>query len=192
MIRVFGLLSAALFLFCFACLSCQSSIERGRDPARKGYFLAEKMIERGRYYDGLLLHRVNANFFSSYYYGKRSQQRIRELNDKLKQSVKNRPKVEVLRKKIKKHGTDHKISITIVNNTANWVINLRISMQFLDSEGEPLAHSLTKKKKLQRIYNQDIGPWGMVNVTFNVSDYRGVQKVQAKVVDYTLKEEALE
>jgi hypothetical protein len=183
--RVFGLLLLALL---FSCLSCQSGIEKGRDPARNGYFLAEKMIEQGRYYDGLLLHRVNANFFSEYYYGKRSRQRIRELNDKLKESVRGRPKVEILKKSLTPQGARNKVRLTIVNNTSKWVAHLRVSVRILDSRGKALPHPVTGKKEFQRIYGEDIGPWGLVRMTFSVSGYGAADKVQAEVEDYTLKE----
>ncbi len=180
-----------LIFFCFlVCLGQCTSTEYARDPAKKGFFLAENMIRQKRYYGGLLMHRINASFFQEYPYGKKSFARLQELNAILKKSIEGRPPVEIIQEKSK--IKNQQVYLTIVNNTKKQVQNARIEIEFLTQNNRTIPNPTTGNKSMQRQLSRPIGPWGVYVDRFALTGYPGVYSFRAKIVSHTLKDLKIE
>lgn len=176
--KVFSFFEFLALFFLFLQLSACSSTETTRDPSRRGFLLAEQMIDEGRFHDGLLMHRVNAKFFSTYPYAKKSAQRIENLNELLKKSVKGRPEIEVIKKKIEETEAGIKVLLTIVNNTEEKISSFELRIQALNAYKRPMLNRITRQYAVTEQSSKSLGAWDINIFVYEIPGFRNVKDLK--------------
>ncbi len=177
--RIFSLVLLVMVSLISACVTAETE----RDPSKKGYLLAEKLIQEGRYHDGLLMHRVNARFFPEFAYAQNSARRIQELNDLLKKSVQGRPELEMIKQQMDVSSSGAKVLVTIVNNSEKKIRSFDLSIQVFDAKGALLRNRVTGRYSLEEQNSKELGAWDIAVFSYDLSGFTGVSNsATAKVL----------
>jgi hypothetical protein len=175
------ILNLILILFSIYHAGCRITTESERDPSKKGYLLAEQMIQKGRYHDGILLHKINADFFFSYSYAKKSKERIEELNALLKISTKGRAPLEITKKEITKKENKLFLIFSIANNTEKKIAKTIFEIMIFNNAGRLLRKNLRNYYSLLETYTKPIGGWDIRDVLISLAGFAGAERAEIKI-----------
>lgn len=160
---------------------CFFTIETKRDPSKKGFLMAERMVRSARYHDALLLHRVNANFFRGLPYAEKSAKRVIELDDVLKKSLEGRPTVEIIKNKIISKNSQKFIILDVVNNTDRKISQLTFRIRLFDSNGMILRQKITRKRYMLKESTKILGSWDIIQYIYPLEEYPEAMKSKVKI-----------